>query len=66
MGRAIEVFAEEAFVWVQAMSAPSVFETDTLRTVIKDCLDPLREVLDTCAQPDFDTRYVSAVLLKRH
>jgi hypothetical protein len=66
MGRAIEVFADEAFVWLQARSAPFALDPDAVRTMIKDCLDPLKEVLVTCAQPDFDTRYVSAVLLKSH
>jgi hypothetical protein len=64
IGRAIEVFAEEAFVWVQDGSASAALEADALRVVIKDCLEPVREVLEACVKPDFDTRYVSAVLLK--
>lgn len=62
---ALEIFAEQALIWLESDIARNTLERQVLKTLVGDCLSPLHDVLETRAHSETELRYVSAVLVKQ-
>jgi hypothetical protein len=60
----LELFADQALVWLEADIVKGAIDQHVLQILVRDCLAPLQEMLDTSAETDH-LRYASAVLVKR-
>jgi len=63
--KGLELFAEQALVWLEAEIIRDAIDRDTVCMLVQDCLEPLTEMIETCTGPESELQYVSAVLLKR-
>jgi hypothetical protein len=61
----LEQFAEQALAWLESDIARGTLDRQVLKDLIRECLSPLNEVLETFAQSGTQVRYVSAVLVKQ-
>jgi hypothetical protein len=62
---ALDHFAEQALVWLESDIARNTLDRQVLKTLVRDCLSPLHEMLETRAQSGTEVRYVTAVLVKQ-
>ncbi len=60
----LELFADQALAWLETHIVKGAIDQHVLRILVRDCLAPLQEMLDTSAETDH-LRYASAVLVKR-
>ena len=61
----LDQFAEQALIWLESDIARGALDRQVLKGLVRDCLSPLQEVLETLAQSGIHVRYVSAVLVKQ-
>ena len=60
----LELFADQALVWLETDIVKGAIDQNVLQILVRDCLAPLQEMLDTSEETDH-LRYASAVLVKR-
>jgi hypothetical protein len=63
--KGLEIFIDDACSLLENGIAHGEIDSTVVRHVVQDCLSPLQEVLDIFSRPEPDSRYVSAVLVKR-
>lgn len=62
---ALEIFSEQALAWLESDIAGGKLDRLVLKDLLRDCLFPLHEELETRTQFATEVRYVSAVLVKQ-